>query len=110
MGAMFGKAKALVKGFLAPLTSDAAGGAASGLTACLVTDAWVARNGRSYNGTLATTLDDDFRARLICLEMAECQKKHTAAVITKTMEDFNIPAASVFRIVHDAGSNVKKGA
>jgi len=115
MGAIFGKGKALAKGFLAPLTSNAAGGAASGLTACLVTNAWAARNGKSYNGTLATTLDDDFRARLICLDMAECQKKHhTAAVITdllaKTMEDFNIPAASVFRTVHDAGSNVKKGA
>lgn len=114
MGAMFVKAKGDVKGFLAPLASDEGGGAECGLTICLQTDAWAARNGRSYNGTLANTLDDDFRPRLICLDMVECQKKHhTAPVITglltKTMQDNEIPPFSVFRTVHDSGSNVKKG-
>jgi len=69
------------------------------LTACLVTDGWATRNGRSYIGTFAATLDDEFRVRIICLDMTECQKKHhTAAEITgllaKTVEDFdNLPAA-----------------
>lgn len=61
--------KGLIKGYFAPLSSVKGVGPACSLTACLQIDAWAGRNGTSYNGTLANTLDDNFRPRLICLDM-----------------------------------------
>lgn len=114
VGVMFVQCKVLIKGYIAPRGSDEGFGPACCLTACLQT-AWAGRNDRSYNGTLANMQNDDFRPRLVCLDMVKCLiKHHTAAMITemlaKTIEHFNIPHAAIFGTVLDTRSNVKEGA
>lgn len=48
LDAMYDQRKGEFKAMFAPLSLDTAGTAAAGITACLVTDAWGSRNGRSY--------------------------------------------------------------
>lgn len=116
MGAMYEARMEQLKTILAPLRADGLGTTTRGLTASLITDGWGARNGKSFNATLLTTLNDDFEQELYCLDMREYEKAHhTAAVVKGMLEDtlsdrsFHIPPSSIFRAVHDAGSNISKG-
>jgi hypothetical protein len=104
-----------IKMALAPLRAEPPP-AARGLSVCLITDAWGARNGKSYNAVLATSLDDDFNHQLHCLNLSEFDKSHhTAEVLAGMLKDtlsygnYNVPVTSIFRTVHDAGSNINKG-
>ena len=116
LAAMYEAGFKMVKAALAPLREEGTKPAARGLSACLITDAWGARNGKSYNAVLATTLDDDFNSQLLCLKLSEFEKAHhTAEVLadmlkdTLSYTDYNVDARSIFRTVHDAGSNINKG-
>lgn len=115
MAAMFKARRHQIKTALAPLRSDKPP-AARGLSACLITDDWGARNGKSFNAVLATTLDDDFVQEQHCLSLTEFESAHhTAEVLTTKLTEtlsfgeYNLPVSAIFRTVHDAGSNIKKG-
>jgi hypothetical protein len=116
MDAMYEERAKQLKACFDPLRDDKLNEATRGVTVCLITDAWGARNNKSYNATLATTLDDNFEQQLICLDMTEYEKPHhTAAVVQGMLEStlsearFNIPIASLSYTVHDAGSNINRG-